>query len=95
VKHRNYTKQFDKLGHFPRLTFSEADRSFLHDEERDGSWWAPRSSKPLSVSDPYRGWFNSFPLRHFFIFSELRVSDCRDFRRFSAVASAEYTNKYK
>lgn len=29
------------------------------------TWWAPRSSKPLSVSDPYRGWFDSFPLRHF------------------------------
>lgn len=27
------------------------------------TWWAPRSSKPLSVSDPYRGWFDSFPLR--------------------------------
>ena len=30
------------------------------------TWWAPRSSKPLSVSDPYRGWFDSFPLRHYF-----------------------------
>ncbi len=30
------------------------------------TWWAPRSSKPLSVSDPHRGWFDSFPLRHFF-----------------------------
>ncbi len=28
-----------------------------------GTWWAPRSSKPLSASEPCRGWFDSFPLR--------------------------------
>ncbi len=29
-----------------------------------GAWWPPRSSKPLRLSVPGSGWFNSFPLRH-------------------------------